>query len=371
MKVGILSLNINTEDLNYGAMLHSWAFLKYLQKKNSGIEAEIIDYTTPHLEKFQRNHPVLSYIKMRKWKSAVKLVFSARAYKRRLTKFKSFENKHMKVSPMSYTKETLANQTLKYDCLVCESDVIWSPRFYNGVFDNTFFLALDNMKDKRKIIYAASTANADFRNNELDVFEKLVQYPDYISCREKYGTDIIKKSGRDDAVTVVDPVLLLDKADYKEITAERLIHEPYLLIYIPLDYNKKYQNLAMKYAKKHNLKIVEISYYTWNSYSHRVMADAGIEDFLSLIKNAEVVFTNSFHAVCFSIIFHKTFYAFSRKTGRKTKDLCQRLGLIDNYMSVNDFHEPDKINYERVDAMLKEERERSEKWLELALKEHA
>lgn len=367
MKIGTLSLNINTEDLNYGAMLHSWAFLKYLHKKSEN-EAEVIDYITPHLEKFQRNQPILSYIKMHRWKSAIKLVFSSRAYKRRLIKFENFINEHMKVSSISYTKETLASQTLKYDCLICESDVIWSPRFYNGSFDSTFFLALDSMKDKKKIIYAASTANADFRNNELNEFKILLQYPDYISCREEYGTDIIKKCGRDDAVTVIDPVLLLDKDDYKEITSKRLIDEPYLLIYIPLDYNKKYQKLAKEYAEKHRLKIVEISYYTWNFYSHRVIADAGIEDFLSLIKNAEAVFTNSFHAVCFSIIFHRTFYAFSRKTGRKTEDLCQRLGLLDNYMSVDDFHEAERIDYECVGAMLKREREKSENWIKLALK---
>ena len=43
--------------------------------------------------------------------------------------------------------------------------------------------------------------------------------------------------------------------------------------------------------------------------------DVSPNDFLSLIINAECVMTDSFHALCFSYIFKKDFYAFSRVRG--------------------------------------------------------
>lgn len=367
MKIGTLSLNINTDDLNYGAMLHSWAFAAFLEKQGLSDDVEIIDYTTPQLEQFNRKHPIISYIKMHRWKSAVKLMLSANSFKKRLKRFDEFVNKNMKTSENSYTQKQLSEENLKYDCVICESDVIWSPRFFYGKFDETFFLALKSMEDKKKIVYAASTANADFRDNELDSFKELIQYPDYVACREIYGTKLIKECGRADVATVADPVLLLDAEDYNKITAERLIKEKYLLVYIPLNYDSRYQKAAHSYAEKHGLKVVEISYYIWNSFKHKVIPDATIEEFLSLIKNAEVIFTNSFHAVCFSCIFHRQFYAFVRKTGMKTKDLCERLGLTKNYMDVDNFHECAPIDFEEVDKKIKKERESSIAWLENAI----
>ena len=53
MKVGTLSLNINAPDFNYGAMLHTWATQQYLLKKE-GIETEVIDYTMPKIEGWDR-----------------------------------------------------------------------------------------------------------------------------------------------------------------------------------------------------------------------------------------------------------------------------------------------------------------------------
>ena len=43
--------------------------------------------------------------------------------------------------------------------------------------------------------------------------------------------------------------------------------------------------------------------------------DVGVEEFLSLIKNAEIIFTGSFHAAVFSGIFKKQYFIFERTLG--------------------------------------------------------
>ena len=66
-QIGTLSLNINTDDFNYGAVLHSWAFQQYLQNKLNE-DIEIINYVTPRLENNDRKRPLKDAIKKRKIK---------------------------------------------------------------------------------------------------------------------------------------------------------------------------------------------------------------------------------------------------------------------------------------------------------------
>ena len=78
MKAGIISLNINTEDLNHGAMLHSWAFQTYL-KTRQGLDSEIIDYTTPRAYGMDLRHPVWCHLKNKKIKPALVAALGAHA----------------------------------------------------------------------------------------------------------------------------------------------------------------------------------------------------------------------------------------------------------------------------------------------------
>lgn len=367
MRVGTLSLNINTDDLNYGAMLHSWAFQQVLKQQECVQSTEIIDYTTKILEGFAPEHPVLSYARKKRWKSAVKLALSGSAYKKRLAKFKAFQKKHMIVSSKRYRQGTIGKTKLPYDCLICESDVIWSPKFFYEHLDPVFFLNFPSAQPCKRIIYAASMANADFTPATLKQLKKYAQAPDHISCRESFAVNIVNKYTDRSAKHVLDPVLLLKKEDYDPICAKRLVKEPYLLLYIPLGYNSDYQKAAKKYAKENGLKVIELSYFTWNNLSHTVIADAGIEDFLSLIRNAEVVFTNSFHAVCFSLLFHVDFYAFARKTGRKTEDFCSWIGISERYLDILKFKKAEPIDYEKIDKILEQKRKESLEWLAEAL----
>ena len=55
---------------------------------------------------------------------------------------------------------------------------------------------------------------------------------------------------------------------------------------------------------------------------------AGPDEFLSYIKNARYVITNSFHGTAFSIIYHKQFVVVPHsKTGNRVTDLLERVGL--------------------------------------------
>lgn len=366
MKIGTLSLNINTDDLNFGAILHTWAFQQQLLKLDEIDVVEVINYIPIGLEKFEHNKPILSYLKLKRWKSAVKIILSRKQYLKRLQKFKNFTESQLIISAKQYTQEDLKNAELIYDCVICESDVIWSPNFFGGKFDETFFLALESMKDKKKIAYAPSMANG-MPPYLLNRFQELIMVPDFVSCRESYSVNFIEKNTSRKATHVVDPVLLLDPEDYDKICIPKFIKKDYLLLYIPLDYDKRYQKAAEKYAQQNNLELIEISYYVWHGKKHKVMADIGIEEFLTLIRDASVIFTNSFHAVCFALLYNKEFYAFSRTTGKKIEDICSIVGLRERYMDIDKFQEGSPIPYEDVNKKIKNMKEKSFEWLKTAI----
>ena len=62
--------------------------------------------------------------------------------------------------------------------------------------------------------------------------------------------------------------------------------------------------------------------------------NAGVEEFLSLVKNAEYIVTNSFHGLMFSVQFKKEFAVFSRETGdSKISEALELFGLQDHLLS--------------------------------------
>lgn len=370
MKIGTISLNINAPDFNYGAVLHSWAFQQYLKKLDCVDSVEIIDYTTPKLEGQNLKHPIITSLKQRHLKKACKYIAHYSAYMRRYRKFNSFIVNNLCVSKVRYDKKALNAAVLDYDCIICESDVIWSQAFFGGNYDESFFLALESMQKMKRIAYAPSMGDGDVNREQGERLRQLLQYPQYISCRELYEKTILEKYTEKSVTHVLDPVLLLEKEDYHKICADRIENEPYLLLYLPVDDNSKLRSSASEYAKRNKLKIIEISTYLKETRGNNEVCygSAGIEEFLSLIKYASVVFTNSFHAICFSILFEVQFYAFSRSCAGKVKDICDVFGLQDRYFEDDNFAERSSINYSELNKKRRNLVIQSQDWLVNALK---
>lgn len=369
MRIGTISLNINAPDFNYGAILHSWAFQQYLKRQSIVEYTEIIDYTMPILEGQNLKCPIKDAIIGFHPKSLINYLKNSNMYQSRYRKFQKFIETNICKSSKKYTQATLNAAKLNYDCVICESDVIWSPGFSGGHFDRSFFLALDSMKDMRKIAYAPSMANGNLNDEQEKELRELLQYPEYISCRESYEKEILEKYTDKSVSHVLDPVLLLDADSYKSICSKRLLTDKYLLLYLPVDDNKNLRTYAQKYAELHGLKILEIStkLKSYEKNQKKCIGNAGIEEFLSAIKYADVVFTNSFHAICFSILFNVQFYAFSRAYAKKVEDICETFELKNRFFADDKFIEQKPIDYIRVNKKYNKLKQQSIQWLDSVL----
>ena len=96
--------------------------------------------------------------------------------------------------------------------------------------------------------------------------------------------------------------------------------------------------------------------------------EAGVEEFLSLVKYAEFVVTNSYHGMIFSVQYQRQFKVFTREQcDTKIAELLNLLGLIDMLNSGNNQTELYKVDYDAVNSVLAQERHKSVMFLEMEL----
>ena len=108
------------------------------------------------------------------------------------------------------------------------------------------------------------------------------------------------------------------------------------------------------------------------------MFDVGPREFLTLIKNAELVLTDSFHACAFSLQFEKEFFVFERRSVGTEKSMHNRIadfldlfGLTDRLISEKNAKEvidnSKNIDFSFPKKVLNVERKKSLDFLHRAL----
>ncbi len=345
MNIGIISINAHTKVLNFASPLHSYAFQKFLEMHGYK-DTVIIDYKPVYYGKFDPKYPFIYYLKNKnaekdpkKRKALLKKWFKLFwARRKRFNKFQKFIDTYYKTTNKCYSAKILDKEDVEegIDCYICATDVIWKCN-KNTKFDKGFFLACDTMKDKAKIAYAASRGPSVYSPEDEKKFLSYIKDIDHISVREKSLGDYIASISDIPTTHVLDPVLLHKPEFYDHITKHpKKKKKGYVLVYIVMEKAKKSLKLAYEFAKEHDLEVIELSDYLENRHipkgtTHDVIYDIGVEEWLGYMKDAEYIFTNSFHASCFSILFNKQFFV-DKRSGDKIDSLLELFDLTDRRM---------------------------------------
>ena len=181
--------------------------------------------------------------------------------------------------------------------------------------------------------------------------------------REKNAAEYVRNRFQREAVDVVDPVLLITGEDW------RLIEKPprekgYVLCYMP-EYNEELRETASAFARERNLDVIELDYRKRNMrIPFQTVYSAGPLEFLGYVSHAECVFSNSFHGLAFSILFHKPFFVWDSACGARLKNLLMNTNLAgrmirENFMSVAN----QAINWDETECLLQKKREASKEFL--------
>lgn len=246
---------------------------------------------------------------------------------------------------------TLNDLDSKYDIFLCGSDQIWSP---NVTFNPYYYLSFT---EKKKIAYAPSTGTGILPQEFKNRIKPLIECFAKISVREKSGALALSGFIDKPISVTLDPTLLLSAEEWMKVEITPKSQDQYLLCYF-LTPNQWYMDYVQEYSRKTGIKIkIFFTNPLYKNYGDEQLI-AGPGEFIGYIHNAYKVFTDSFHAAAFSIIYRKDFVAFKRfKDGAcldqnaRIADLFAELGLESRFVAEWNLEEMDNmplLNYETI-----------------------
>ncbi|RIX52627.1 polysaccharide pyruvyl transferase family protein [Paenibacillus nanensis] len=354
---------------NHGASLQAYGLMKYL--KNSGHDVEIIDYRPEYLS----NHYRLSNVANPRWEKNRLLKWTYLTLKlpgrlislRRKKAFDRFDKKYLSITDTCYrTNDELKQKPPAAEAYICGSDQIWNSLHQNGK-DPAFYLDFAPSQ-KIKASYAASFATDSIAEPLKKVVKERVERLDGVAVREKSGVKILRDLGIHRAITVLDPVFLLDQTEWDKISSGSY-KEDYILIY-DFDNSELIKKIALELKELTGYKIYCVNPGK-QRYADKMFRYVGPDSFISLIRDAKFVVSNSYHAAVFSLIYEKDFVIVNRTEAINTRmrDLLDDLNL--NSRLTNHEYKAEellkKIDYSVVKEMIKTKKMSSKSYLDQLL----
>ena len=362
MKIGIITL---TGYFNYGNRLQNYASQEVL--KSLGYEVETIPVWTEISTKQRVKENLLRnvsklYVKQNKFK-----IKKLNHYVKQ-TKFYDFTKIYIKQSKYKISKNSI-NQNInkEYDFFITGSDQVWNPYFIK--FPEIYFLQFAE-KNKR-ISYSASFGISHIPSEYISQYKKLIGEMKSISVREDAGASIVKELTDKEAIVLVDPTMMLSKSQWLKIAKKpQMINGDYLLTYFLGNLEEHRMKEIQKIAKKNNLKIINML-----DINDVNIFDLGPSEFVWLINNANLMCTDSFHGVVFSLLMHTPFVVFDRidslqSMNSRLETLLSKFNM-DTRKDSFIFNHPENIfnvDFSEVESILDHERIRAIKYLKDAFR---
>ena len=352
---------------NHGASLQAYALQTYLS--SLGHDVEIIDYKPDYLSNHYNlwsvSNPVFDKLIVKQLYLLAKLPGRLFALRRK-RKFDEFSQKYLRLTSKQYhSNEELKTNPPRVDVFIAGSDQIWNTLFRNGR-DAAFYLDFAP-KGAKRVAYAASFATKDVVEEYKPFVCEMLQGFDSISLRERISLPLLESLGRNDGVAVSDPVFLLSKEQWNNILPTFSTEEKYLLVY-DTENSKKLKDIAQSIAKERKLKIFNIS-GSRKSYVDKDLWASSPIDFVQLIRDAEYVISNSFHATAFSLIFHREFCVVNRSEAinERMLSLLEQYGLQERLITDIAKGLLSSIDYSKVQPKIEQDIEASKQYLRDAI----
>jgi len=381
-KIGIITYHASH---NIGSMLQAYALQTYLEK-NYNYKVEFIDYSSPAQRnmysispKLNKNEKNLKKI-AKKIKDFLRLPFYP-LLKTRFDDFEKFKHRYLKLSDHNYIfSKEIDELEFEYDYIFLGSDQIWNVNCID--FTDVYFA--DFQTSATLVAYAPSLGGKNIITSDVDLegIKKLISKIEYLSVRESNGKYWLEELTDRSVDILLDPTLLLDKKSWHSFLDKHSSpphYENYIFFYgIPFS-NKTYPVLE-QISKKLGLNVVMIDAKSWivNYCAFRgflLEKHCSPLDYLSLIKNASMIITTSYHGTIFSTIFEKNFWTLTFQETNVEDDriptLLDQLGLEDRFINLEDVNNIDLtkvVDYSNYSHRLKPFLSKSEEFIAKILK---
>lgn len=193
----------------------------------------------------------------------------------------------------------------QYDLFFAGSDQIWNYRFPGTKYDDYF---LKFAEDQKKAAICGSFGVESIPEEWRQIYIDGLSGFAHISVREDAGARIVKDLIGRDVPVLVDPVMLLSKEAWLKVARKPRVDtsKPYILKYYLGD--EAEEERIDLWAKENGFEVYELL----NDKIPQLYS-AGPGEFISLIANASLVASDSFHCIAFAIIFKKPFVVYARR----------------------------------------------------------
>ncbi len=368
-RFGIISYNRYGNFTNYGSALQTWALSQVINRIGQGrYESVIVNYCPKSHLKWNILNP-LPLMWDQDAQSQMECRLSLPAIQKNYEKFESFFLHklmwtHDKYDYTNFDK-AIGNEGLSG--FICGSDTIFCIDETKG-FDDGFYGNFRSMRGGFTIAYAASFGDSHFDEHSLAVLRERIGNFKAIGLREQNLLPFVTSHTDVPVRRTLDPTLLLDVSDYERITDSQAIKERYVLLYARR-YNKAMFDYAEKVSTELGCRLVDISLRaSYTERGHLMRYDAGVEEFLSLVKNAEYVVTNSFHGLIFAFQYRRPFVVFTREQAdTKIDEVLQVIGLSNRKVRTTENLIMDEIDFDKAHELIIPEREGSTRFIEQSL----
>lgn len=302
---------------NHGARLQCYALVKHLQKQ--GHTVEVIDYRPDYMRGLKMWFwPGLS---VKEWAKLFLQASDRRRAVRRHRYFDDFSKKYIPLTRIYNSIDELRENPPCADMYIAGSDQIWNTTFRNGT-DPAYYLDF-GAKEIRRESFAASFATEEIVPEALLFVRENLKRFDKITVREQSALAILEKLGYHGTLQD-DPVFLLSSEEWDAIADGTGKDEKFVLVY---DFyaDDEIRKMAQSIAAEKMCKIYAIC-SSELSYADKNFVYSGPETFVSLVKHASCVVSNSFHGTVFAMIYQVPFKVLDRPDGLNVRmhDLLER-----------------------------------------------
>lgn len=369
-KVGIITFHAA---YNCGSIMQAYSLQQAIRKL--GYETEILDFSSEGQKNmysvFAKNDSLKHIIK-----NILLLPYTNRI-KSINQDYEQFIKKNLTVTQEKYSRvEEMLDLEDKFDAFVSGSDQIWNVTIPD--YDMAYFLPF--VQKKKKIAYAVSfgAKNINKYSKDLEAHKKYINEYDFLSTRENNGKKWLQEITDKVIDVVLDPTLIVDPEEIFKLEKDPEIEGEYIFYYAP-KYYKDANEVVYNVSKKYNLPVVMWNAKEWvisglknKKFQITKHQDPGV--YLSLIKNAKLVFTTSFHGTIFSTIYKKNFWILKRGgmngDDDRVKTLVEQMNLSHRFLEPNNYDmktilEP--IDYLNLSQTIEKRKQDSIKFLKNAL----
>lgn len=308
---------------NYGSQLQAFATQKFFDSIGVPNETIRIDGLKPEINKRKYKYFLSRIFDINtvkdKWATVKKIlaVKKNKAYAAKLQErynmFDSFAKSEFHLSMLYSSFAELTKSTKNYNLFVVGSDQLWLPSNISADYYTLNFVSAD----VPKMALATSFGVSELPNKQAKMAQIFLPKIKYCSVREKSGQKLVKDLTGRDIPVVCDPTILFTSKEWSESIEEKPFTEgKYLFCYF-LGNNPIQREFVKRVKDITGYKIVQLQHCdefiaSDENFPDEAPYNVGPKEFIRLIRDAEYVFTDSFHCSVFSMLYSKRFFTFRR-----------------------------------------------------------